>query len=204
MTTRMLHLLSELKRQMNGAVASSMRFYGAEYGLNYGVSIPTMRTLARAETQDHKFAKYLYQQDIRELRLLSLWLANPADVNNPQELNFWEQGVINSEVAEEAAFALLHKVPCVEVWLYRDNEILQYCALMSLASSHDPEFGLKRIGDRLQSLLMTNPSLLPKGVVALLSTIIRRGGGKEVRTFIDSMAQNSATKFVESEISWQL
>ena len=57
-TSRMVALLGELRRERNGAVADAMRCYGAPYGLNYGVSLPTLRKLARAETPDHDFARY--------------------------------------------------------------------------------------------------------------------------------------------------
>ena len=67
-TSRMAALLGAFRRERNGAVADSMRLYGKPYGLNYGVSLPTLRTLARAEGTDHEFARYLYQQDVRCLR----------------------------------------------------------------------------------------------------------------------------------------
>ena len=37
-TSRMAALLGAFRRERNGAVADSMRFYGAPCGLNYGVS----------------------------------------------------------------------------------------------------------------------------------------------------------------------
>ena len=46
-TSRMVALLGELRREMNGAVVDSMREKGIEYALSYGVSIPTVRALAR-------------------------------------------------------------------------------------------------------------------------------------------------------------
>ena len=49
LTSRMVYLLGELRREMNGAVADSMRYYGTRYGLNYGVSLPTIRTIASKE-----------------------------------------------------------------------------------------------------------------------------------------------------------
>ena len=52
-----------------------MRYYGTPYGLNYGVSLSTLRRLARAEAPDHGFARYLYRQDVRELRLAALHIA---------------------------------------------------------------------------------------------------------------------------------
>ncbi len=77
-TSRMVALLRELRRERNGAVADSMRYYGTPYGLNYGVSLPTLRRIARAEAPDHGFARYLYRQDVRELRLAALHIACPA------------------------------------------------------------------------------------------------------------------------------
>ena len=105
-TSRMVALLRELRRERNGAVADSMRYYGAPYGLNYGVSLPTLRRIARAEAPDHAFARYLYRQDVRELRLAALHIACPASLT-PEEFPAWAAGIVNSEIAEEAAFALL-------------------------------------------------------------------------------------------------
>ena len=102
----MVALLRELRRERNGAVADSMRYYGTPYGLNYGVSLPTLRRIARAEAPDHGFARYLYRQDVRELRLAALHIACPACFT-PEEFPAWAAGIVNSEIAEEAAFALL-------------------------------------------------------------------------------------------------
>ena len=107
-TSRMVALLRELRRERNGAVADSMRYYGTPYGLNYGVSLPTLRRIARAEAPDHGFARYLYRQDVRELRLAALHIACPACFT-PEEFPAWAAGIVNSEIAEEAAFALLSR-----------------------------------------------------------------------------------------------
>ena len=45
-TARMAALLGKLRREMNGAVAESMQRGEGGYGLNYGVSIPTIRAIA--------------------------------------------------------------------------------------------------------------------------------------------------------------
>ena len=107
-TSRMVALLGELRRERNGAVADAMRCYGAPYGLNYGVSLPTLRKLARAETPDHDFSRYLYLQEVRELRLAALHIARPESLT-PDEFPAWAAGIVNSEVAEEAAFAFLSR-----------------------------------------------------------------------------------------------
>ena len=137
-TSRMVALLGELRRERNGAVADAMRCYGAPYGLNYGVSLPTLRKLARAETPDHDFARYLYLQEVRELRLAALHIARPESLT-PDEFPAWAAGIVNSEVAEEAAFAFLSRsaaFPALfDAWIADPNPLLRYAALHSAARS---------------------------------------------------------------------
>ena len=137
-TSRMVVLLRELRRERNGAVADSMRYYGAPYGLNYGVSLPTLRRIARAEAPDHAFARYLYRQDVRELRLAALHIACPACLT-PEEFLAWAAGIVNSEIAEEAAFALLGRAEAFPVlfsaWIASPDALLQYAALLAAARS---------------------------------------------------------------------
>ena len=137
-TSRMVALLRELRRERNGAVADAMRYYGAPYGLNYGVSLPTLRRIARAEAPDHAFARYLYRQDVRELRLAALHIACPACLT-PEEFPAWAAGIVNSEIAEEAAFALLSRAetfPALfSAWIASPDALLQYAALLAAARS---------------------------------------------------------------------
>lgn len=133
----MVALLGELRRERNGAVADAMCLCGKPYGLNYGVSLPTLRRIARAETPDHDFARYLYVQDVRELRLAALYIAQPERVTMDEAV-FWAAGIVNSEVAEEASFALLSRVGVLPE-LFRNwitaSPLLQYAALLAAARS---------------------------------------------------------------------
>lgn len=140
-TSRMTALLREMRRERNGAVADAMRYYGAAYGLNYGVSLPTLRKIARAEPPDHDFARYLYLQDVRELRLAALHIAQPERFT-AAEFPAWAAGIVNSEVAEEAAFALLSRSAALPelllVWISSSDPLLQYAALLAAARSPHP------------------------------------------------------------------
>lgn len=135
-TSRMVALLGELRRERNGAVADAMTCYGKPYGLNYGVSLPTLRSLARAEIPDHDFARYLYRQDVRELRLAALHIAEPARLTEPESSD-WAAGIVNTEIAEEAAFALLSRAGVFprlfEKWIADPEPLLQYAALLAAA-----------------------------------------------------------------------
>lgn len=148
----MVALLGELRRERNGAVADAMCLCGKPYGLNYGVSLPTLRRIARAETSDHDFARYLYVQDVRELRLAALYIAQPERVT-ADEADFWAAGIINSEVAEEASFALLSRVgvqPAIfERWMAA-SPLLQYAAL--LAAARSPQASLAWVDAALEAV----------------------------------------------------
>lgn len=151
-TSRMVALLGELRRERNGAVADAMCLCGKPYGLNYGVSLPTLRRIARAETPDHDFARYLYVQDVRELRLAALYVAQPERVT-ADEADFWAAGIINSEVAEEASFALLSRVGVLPVffrnWITA-SPLLQYAAL--LAAARSPQASLAWVDAALEAV----------------------------------------------------
>ena len=139
-TQRMIRLLGRLRREMNGAVAESMRCYGRDYGLNYGVSIPTIRAIAREDGCDDGFARYLYVQQVRELRLAALHLAD-ASLLNIGDADFWAAGIINSEVAEEAAFALLGRIDAFDElfrsWCNGGTLLEGYAAVMAAARRED-------------------------------------------------------------------
>ncbi|MFI3278244.1 MAG: DNA alkylation repair protein [Rikenellaceae bacterium] len=200
LSSRMAYLLGELRREMNGAVVGSMRYYGKEYGLNYGVSIPTIRTIGRTYKDEHRFAKYLFEQQVRELRLVSLWMASAQSVGD--ELDFWAKGIVNSEVAEEAAFVCFKRVANIDSWLYQDDELLQYCALLSLSGG--TQQGINHT-QRIVELLAQNPKLLPKAVVSYIEASIKSGATKEsITAWLDELPDTPASSYIREEIRWRL
>lgn len=133
-TAKMVRILTRLKTEKNGAVVDSMRDKGITYSLSYGVSVPLIREVAVAYSPDHSLARFLYVQDVRELKLASFSIADP-DAVTVDEFAFWASGVENSEVAEHLGTVLLSKIPTVaglvELWLASGNELLAYSALMA-------------------------------------------------------------------------
>ncbi len=218
-SSRLAYFLGELRREMNGAVVGGMRFYGVEYGLNYGVSIATIRNFARQEKvveehnieDNHKFSKLLYQQDVRELRLAALWMADSQQLINNNELDFWAKGIINSEIAEEAAFALLHRCDITDKWLDSDVVLLQYCSIMAIAKrcEGDREMAgnyLINMQPKLLLLIQNEPHILPKAIVSMLDTAIKAGvSDDEIAKFVNTLKQDhAATNFISEEVAWRL
>lgn len=233
-TSRMTALLGELRRERNGAVADAMRLVGAPYGLNYGVSLPTLRRLARAEKPDYAFAKFLSLQDVRELRLAAYHIADPAGLT-PGEFPFWASGIVNHELAEEAAFALLPRIgdfPALfRTWTAAGMPWpLQYAALMAAsrvvppdsgwvdsaveavrraAAAASPESGFSASATPSAACSVCTPAaalLVAQGAVALLAAVGSRNGESRqaVLRKAGSLGRLRAEDYVHEELAWRL
>ncbi len=205
----MIALLGAMRKQMNGAVADAMYYYGADYGLNYGVSLPTVRQIAREQEKDHALALYLYKQQVRELRLAALHIAQ-AEAITMEELPTWAEGVINSEIAEEMAFALLPHTTILSdifaAWSESDNEFLAYATLMAAARSELA---------RDTNIINATPNILSRfsasriiaqGVVALLAAAYDcdAEARKAVAEVIEGLEESPAANYVKEEMSWRM
>lgn len=218
-TSRMVALLAAMRRERNGAVADGMRYYGTACGLNYGVSLPTVRSIARAEEPDHAFALYLYRQEVRELRLAALHIADPA-LLTLAELPAWAAGIVNSEVAEEAAFALLSRAPILPeifaAWTADAEPLPVYAALMAAArSSETPAEWAEPAAEavRRQSEAVAagrQPAyaaqLAAQGAAALLTAIGSRDekNRQTVLRAADAAGAMPAGDMLREELAWRL
>lgn len=213
-TSRMAALLGAMRRERNGAVADAMRFYGRRYGLNYGVSLPTLRMLARAEGTDHAYARYLYLQEVRELRLAAFHIADPAQVS-ATEYAFWAGGMLNSEMAEEGAFALFCKVPdfatLFATWTAPDADaLLTYAALMAGARTPLGSDAWAAVAagivTRAAARDLPESHLLAQGATALLATLATRGDASRqaVTDALATLGEDPAEAYVRDELAWRL
>ncbi|MCD8072346.1 MAG: hypothetical protein LUE10_04080 [Alistipes sp.] len=179
-------LLSLLRRQMNGAVAGSMREKGLRYRLNYGVSVADIKSAAAGFAPDHPFAKYIYGADIRELFLSAFLIADPLSVT-ADELTFWASGIITTETASNGAVWLFCKSPAAEALIAHyygcGDPLLRYCALMTAAANitHTrglPEWDWEKLLGQVENDLRADPSkwtgCLRDGLGALLAMLLSR------------------------------
>ncbi|WP_288238065.1 DNA alkylation repair enzyme [uncultured Alistipes sp.] len=191
-----------------------MRFYGMPYGLNYGVSLPTLRTLARAEAPDYDFAKYLWRQDVRCLRLAALHIADPARLT-PEEFAFWGDGLLNSEMAGEAAFALLNRIGTFPrlfgEWIVPEAGYLrQYAVLMAAARVPQPSPAwadpAAAAVHRAAVAGAAEAHLLAQGAVALFTALgVRNEESRQaVLRAAGSLGSLPAEDYVHEELAWRL
>ena len=205
-TSLMISLLGALRREMNGAVADAMHYYGKRYGLNYGVSLPTIRTIATEQPTNNSLALYLYKQDVRELRLAALHIADKEEFL--QDEAAWREGISTSEIAEEMAFALLCKVESLpEIypkWASSEQEFVAYAALMAAARAYKVMQGesLKPVIEIVNR--HSSSRLIAQGVVALLAAAVMDNRTPEVKAIIEMLPDVPIKEYIADEMSWRM
>ena len=210
-TSRMVALLGELRREMNGAVVDSMREKGIEYALSYGVSIPTVRALARQYAPDDELARLLYQQQVRELQLAALSIAVPENVTI-DELPFWAKAVTTVEMAENVATVLIARTKiakeAVGEWLSADNALLRYAAMLVGGRCNDLNINdiATALADALKSVPAGLEVVTAHGAAVLIGACGSRSEEQRVaaREFIDALPEGSLRERIEDETGWQL
>lgn len=208
-TQRMIALLGRVRREMNGAVSESMATHGQKYGLNYGVSVATLREIATTETKDYDFAKYLYQQQVRELKLLACHVADASRVDT-HEFPFWSRGITNAELAEELAFALLSKIYDINslmgIWCTESNEMVAYAALMGASRNERTTTEVSFIA--VEKAVRANPDseYIALGAVTLLCYVASRDKSVKVGipVLMERLPDCHAKERINEELDWRL
>ena len=196
-------LLFRLRKEMNGAALDTMRYFGADYERNYGVQIYAIRNLAREIGTDHELAKYFYAQNIREVRLVALWIADAESVAAP-DFDFWASGIINSEVAEQASHALLSRIADVaellQRWCSLDNALLAYCALLAAARNGGVE-SATAVNAIVQAVTtFSDNRLVAQGATALAINL----PDEAIKNLLENIPDNPTAQLVRDEVAWRL
>ena len=196
-------LLYRLRKEMNGAALDTMRYFGADYERNYGVQIYAIRNLAREIGTDHALAEYFYTQRIREAQLVALWIADAEQVKI-SDFSFWAEGIINSEVAEQASHALFSRITDISEllnnWCTSDNALLAYCALLSAARNGGVECSVAVDAILLAVSKFENNRLVAQGVIALAIKL----SDEAVQQLLEKLPDNPTAKLIREEIAWRV
>lgn len=202
----MVALLGKIRKQMNGAVLDTFRYYGAKYGMNYGVALHSLRDMAREIGCDDELAHFLFRQQVRELQIIALWIAD-AEAVTEKEFDFWANGLINSELAEQAAQGLLSKITpidtLVERWCGSGNELLAYAALLAASRSDKISINILQSSVNKVVTAFADNHLATQGVVALLGNKIENHRAV-VESVLATLPDNRSAAVVREEIAWRL
>lgn len=118
----------QLRLSMNGVVSASMREKGIDYKLNFGVSLPRLKAIAKEYEKDASLAQLLWKENVRELKILAI-LLYPAGNFTTEQAWLWAKDVCQMEIAEQYCANLLQELPDAETlafqWIQDSGEFVQ-------------------------------------------------------------------------------
>ncbi len=121
---------------MNGTASRSMREKGADYKLNWGVSLPDLQAMAEEIGKDYELAISLWKEDVRECKILATMLMPPEKML-PEIAEIWMEQTNSQEMAEIAAFQLYQHLDFASIlafrWMASDKMPNLVCAYQILA-----------------------------------------------------------------------
>lgn len=209
-------LLEAFRRERNGLTADTMHYDGERYGVNYGVSLPTVRSIVRREAPDHARACRLLLRREREMQLAAFHLADPGRLADPSEAGRWQAAIRNTELAEEAAFALLGRVPSLPAllpsWLMADP-LAAYAVMLAAVRYPSPEADwLAPMHETLQRLAADTAQpawaarRLAEALVAFAARLADTGptAHAAVAEWMQRLGPTPAERYVAEELAWRL
>ena len=130
--------VAQLKRDfhsmMNGVASTLMREKGMNYGVNFGVEAVRLNEIARELPSDAALARSLWQQNVRECRLLATMIY-PADEFSPDICEAWIDTIQTTEEAQYMAMHLLQNLlyagKKVTEWMSSENGMRQLCGFLT-------------------------------------------------------------------------
>jgi len=99
----------ELRSIMNGVTAASMREKGVHYKINFGASVPDIQRIASQHQLNAKLAQMLWNEDIREFKILATMLQPAKEFTIEQAIN-WINVIPYLEIAEHCCRNLFSKM----------------------------------------------------------------------------------------------
>jgi 3-methyladenine DNA glycosylase AlkD len=137
-------LIARLKAMENPVNVAGMARFGINSKNTLGISVVTLRKIAREAGKDHALALKLWSSGIHEARILACFIADPKKVT-PAMMNRWVKNFDSWDVCDQCCMNLFDKTPYayekVKEWSIRKEEFVRRAAfaLMAGLAVHDKE-----------------------------------------------------------------
>lgn len=200
--------MRRLKIEMNGAVTDAMREYGGGtqgYGLNYGVSLPTIKDVARDYAPDHELALALWRQDVREMKLAALFVDDPLRATADQ-MEAWAEEWRVPELAEQCAMQLFWMSPdafsVATLWAGGNVPLKRLAAFYMIGRlAAVPEVSDAQVSSWLSAPAVFGPAAVEKSAAYALREIYRHRPA--LRRDVLSACERVPAAVAE-EVRWQV
>ena len=128
---------ADLRAAMNGVASKAIRESGMGYRLVYGVELPRLREISSAFTPDRHLAQALWQEDVREYKMLAI-LLYPSEEFDSDIAVLWMEDLRpqQAELAQLMAMERLCHLPDASdlafCWMADEREMFQLCGFLTL------------------------------------------------------------------------
>ena len=104
---------NDFRLGMNGVISTSMRNKGMDYKIIFGLSLPQLQTLAEKYSPNKDVAEILWNENIRESKLLAsmIYPVSKMDITQARE---WIKDIRYTEVSDIASMFLFSKLSFAE------------------------------------------------------------------------------------------
>lgn len=169
----------ELRASMNGILSAKMREVGMPYKLCFGVELPRLQSIAREFPADHQLAQQLWNENIRESKMLATMLM-PIDHFYPEVADIWVSEIPTAEIAQIAVMQLFIRLPYAAEaafqWIASDDEMRQLCGYLIIArllarGEQFNERSMLELTDQLSAVPATASLALRKAIMAVNNEI---------------------------------
>ena len=130
-TEQVKQIKRSFRLYMNGVTSTSMRQKGLDYKINWGVSQMDLRHMAEQYGKNKALASALWQENIRECKILATLIMPAADFSASEAME-WAATLSTVEIAETAVFNLFQHMAEAEqlsqLLLENDEKLLRICA----------------------------------------------------------------------------
>ena len=130
-TEQVKQIKRSFRLYMNGVTSTSMRQKGLDYKINWGVSQMDLRHMAEQYGKDKALAAALWQENIRECKILATLIMPAADFTASEAME-WAATLLTVEMAETAVFNLFQHMAEAEqlsqLLLENEEKLLRICA----------------------------------------------------------------------------
>ncbi len=135
-------VMTRLRSLANADNVAGMARFGINPANTLGVSIPTLRKLAREAGRDHALALRLWRSGVHEARILAGMVDDPARVTSAQ-MERWALDFDSWDVCDQVCSNLFDRTPFAwekaTAWARRDEEYVRRAGftLMACLAVHD-------------------------------------------------------------------
>lgn len=124
-----------LRLAMNGVVSTLQRRQGLDYKINFGVEFPRLKNIADAHSKNKELAAALWQDNIRECKMLAILLL-PED-GYAEVSDKWIGEARFTEIADQLAMHVLCKLPDAWEkalqWTTKSEGLYCYCGFLTMS-----------------------------------------------------------------------